>query len=114
MTNYESGANFERLMRRWLEAGGYVVVRSAGSKSPIDLVAWRENSFAIIQCKVQKRKISYDDEVAVLRGVALPRMLGDVERLLFVKNGKSVFMKNVDTGGFSTMTLREVLKECLR
>jgi len=38
MANYAKGANRERQLARELEAEGYVVTRSAGSRSPHDLV----------------------------------------------------------------------------
>lgn len=41
MTNYRKGANRERQLARELEAAGWTVTRSAGSRSPHDLVAIR-------------------------------------------------------------------------
>lgn len=38
MTNYAKGANRERQLAKELEDAGYVVTRSAGSRSPHDLV----------------------------------------------------------------------------
>ena len=48
---YVKGANFERQVKKDLEAAGYFVVRSAGSKGKIDLVAMRTNDVRLIQCK---------------------------------------------------------------
>ena len=39
--NYIQGRAFENRYRRRLEAAGWTVMRSAGSKGPFDLVYWR-------------------------------------------------------------------------
>ena len=53
MTNYATGRRFEWKRRDHWESLGYVVVRSAGSKSPIDLVAFSPTGGVLaIQCKV--------------------------------------------------------------
>lgn len=112
MTNYEKGVNLERLFKKFLESNGWTVVRSAGSKSNIDLVGWREDMFCIVQCKVQKRKISYVDEITSLKEVHLPIAAGlHTERLLVVKTKGSILVKNVDTGGCIELKLKD-LKEC--
>lgn len=51
MTQYERGANFERRVKRWLEGQGYFVIRSAGSKGPVDLVAVSAYETVLVQCK---------------------------------------------------------------
>ena len=51
MTRYRGGADFEREVRAHLVAEGYDVVRSAGSKTKVDLVAIKEGEVLIIQCK---------------------------------------------------------------
>jgi Holliday junction resolvase len=51
-TRYRIGADFERLVKSRFEDAGYVVIRSAGSKSKIDLVALKNGVVPIfIQCK---------------------------------------------------------------
>lgn len=52
MTNYHRGAYFERRVQRYYEKLGYLVIRSAGSHSPIDLVALKAGEVKLIQCKV--------------------------------------------------------------
>jgi len=52
MLRYRKGANFERRCRRFLEEKGWFVIRSGGSKSPVDLVALRDGEIALIQCRV--------------------------------------------------------------
>ena len=51
MKRYVKGANFERQVKKDLEAVGYFVIRSAGSKGKIDLVAFKSNDVRLIQCK---------------------------------------------------------------
>jgi len=40
VTPYQRGAAFERRVQQLLERQGWRVIRSAGSHSPVDLVAW--------------------------------------------------------------------------
>jgi Holliday junction resolvase len=54
LTNYSRGAAFERKIKKQYEAEGYYVIRSAGSKGPLDLVALKHDSFVFIQCKLRK------------------------------------------------------------
>ena len=42
MTSYSKGASFERKIKKILEAKGMFVVRSAGSKGPVDLIAFNK------------------------------------------------------------------------
>jgi len=49
MNQYRRGARVERLLRKKLESEGYYVVRSAGSKGAVDLVAWNINRIIVIQ-----------------------------------------------------------------
>lgn len=42
MSAYRKGASFERRIKKILEAKGMFVVRSAGSKGPVDLVAFNK------------------------------------------------------------------------
>lgn len=52
MTNrYRGGADFEREVRAALAADGYDVVRSAGSKTKVDLVAIKAGQVLLVQCK---------------------------------------------------------------
>lgn len=41
MSHYRRGADFERRVRHALEADGYEVIRSAGSKGAVDLVTFK-------------------------------------------------------------------------
>ena len=51
MSNYALGATFERRVKKQLEDAGYFVVRSAGSKGQLDLVAFGDGRTLFIQCK---------------------------------------------------------------
>jgi Holliday junction resolvase len=61
MTNYRKGAQFEREVVAIFRKNGFEAMRSAGSKSPYDLVIWKETSenkkicfVVFVQCKVKK------------------------------------------------------------
>jgi len=53
--NYNRGRSFEYRVKKYLENEGYLVVRSAGSKSPFDLVAISLKAYQpgviLVQCK---------------------------------------------------------------
>jgi Holliday junction resolvase len=67
------GADFERAVKKHLERNGYFVVRSAGSKGPVDLVALKAREILLIQAKATDGYVQPADR-AELRGLAL--MLG--------------------------------------
>lgn len=49
---YNKGANFERTIKKFLENTGHFVVRSAGSKGPVDLVSIdKMGAVTLIQCE---------------------------------------------------------------
>lgn len=48
---YNAGRRFEYQVRDFLRSKGWWVLRSAGSKSPCDLVALRSGEMMLIQCK---------------------------------------------------------------
>lgn len=45
------GIKKERSIRNQYEKAGWTVVRSGGSQSPFDLIAWKDNEMHIIQLK---------------------------------------------------------------
>lgn len=49
--NYRKGLVFEHQVRDWLTKRGWIVMRSAGSKTAVDLVGVRENHTILVQCK---------------------------------------------------------------
>lgn len=52
MAQYHRGRDFEHRVRAALVADGYDVIRSAGSKTKIDLVAFKAGQILLIQCKL--------------------------------------------------------------
>jgi len=64
MSNYSKGRRFEYDVQRLFKDNGYTCVRTAGSHSPWDLMAYREgtdNSYecrimVLVQCKVRRKK----------------------------------------------------------
>jgi predicted transcriptional regulator len=50
-TRYETGRRFEQRCRDALRKAGFFVIRSAGSKTPIDLVAIAAGETYLVQCK---------------------------------------------------------------
>lgn len=51
MSRYAKGARLERLARHELERRGYAVIRSAGSKGAVDLVAFSPHRILLVQVK---------------------------------------------------------------
>lgn len=51
MSNYDRGVRLERAVRHSLESDGYEVIRSAGSKTKVDLIAIKAGELLLIQCK---------------------------------------------------------------
>ena len=49
--NYRSGRDLEWVYRKRLEANGFTVMRSAGSKGPFDLIAWDTAACLHVQLK---------------------------------------------------------------
>jgi Holliday junction resolvase len=58
MTKYNTGRRFEYRVRDYFEQQGYLVFRSAGSRSPADLFIVKEGEFTLVQCKVNRRSLS--------------------------------------------------------
>jgi Holliday junction resolvase len=53
--NYRRGRRFEYKLKKELEKYGFLVVRSAGSRSPFDLVALNQSYIFFIQLKYNKK-----------------------------------------------------------
>ena len=53
-SNYSRGANFERRVKKHLEGRGFFVLRTAGSHSPVDLLAMRQGEIHLIQCALTR------------------------------------------------------------
>jgi hypothetical protein len=114
MTGYNQGRVFEYLVRDVYKKNGFTVIRSAGSKSPIDLMAWKEKEGEInvdlIQCKKETKKKNYKDDVIEMSGVQCG--LG-WRKVLWVKHGRDIAVYEVigvDVVLMGMATLKE-LKE---
>lgn len=51
MSHYRAGRDFEHAVRTELISDGYDVLRSAGSKTKIDLAAFKPGQAVFVQCK---------------------------------------------------------------
>ena len=58
MSNYTRGRRREHQARAILEAAGYTVIRSAGSKGAADLAAWNGDHLRLVQIKAGARGAS--------------------------------------------------------
>ncbi|MEM4275125.1 MAG: restriction endonuclease [Candidatus Nitrosocaldaceae archaeon] len=58
---YLKGRTFEYKIKRYLEGKGYYVLRSAGSKGPLDLIAIKGKEILLIQCKTYKNSKIIDE-----------------------------------------------------
>lgn len=65
MTHYISGRRAEWLARNELTKDGYTVVRAAGSKGKIDLVAWNFNGVKLIQVKKGQGRVTVEEYAAL-------------------------------------------------
>lgn len=77
MTQYDAGRRFEWATRNRLAGDGYDVVRSAGSKTKVDLVAFKPGQVLLVQCKADGRaapaeRVELLRLAALLPDIALP------------------------------------------
>jgi len=56
--SYVKGRRFEHYIKDKLEAKGWIVTRSAGSKGPFDLLAVKNGKILLIQCKWRRNTIA--------------------------------------------------------
>ena len=61
MSVYAGGRRAEYVARDYLQACGYTVMRSAGSKGAVDLAGWNEHQLVLIQVKRGTAKITKAD-----------------------------------------------------
>jgi Holliday junction resolvase len=64
-TRYERGRNLEYRLKKQLEDEGYTVIRSAGSHSPVDLVAFNQEEVLFIQVKSSESQAKRVEKIAV-------------------------------------------------
>jgi Holliday junction resolvase len=66
MSHYRAGRDFEHAVRAALVSDGYDVIRSAGSKTKVDLAAFKAGQALFVRCKRDGR-ISPAERVELLR-----------------------------------------------
>mgnify|MGYP000570454909 FL=1 len=95
MGSYARGAAFERKVRRLLEEDGWFVVRAAGSKGIVDLVALRERGnvlrVQLISCKLN----GYVPPAEREQLLELKRRLPHVEFLIAARRAGEVVFERV-------------------
>lgn len=70
VTNYERGVVVERKCRDELASRGYTVFRTAGSHSPIDLIAVKREDLLLVQVKrTRSNKPRYTADIRTLGSV---------------------------------------------
>jgi len=67
MSQYERGRAFEYRVRDALGADGYEVLRSAGSKTKVDLAAFKPGQLLLVQCKRTSGTIPPAERTDLLR-----------------------------------------------
>lgn len=73
--NYERGVRWERKLKKQFESAGYIVLRTAGSHGPVDLVCIGScGNVNFIQCKVVKTKAQANNLIKKFqKDLPLPR-----------------------------------------
>lgn len=66
MNAYQKGSAFERTVKKDLEARGYVVAKTGGSRSPFDLLAVRSHATPlVVQAKTNGRIDPHEREALI-------------------------------------------------
>jgi len=92
---YRSGYRFELAVKKYLEKHGWYVVRSAGSHGAVDLVAIRNGTVLLIQCKLRKRIPEHT--INQLRRLALPEYSPHLQPVYAYKERRYTFLRNLWT-----------------
>ncbi len=80
-SNYNRSREVEYMARDLLRSNGYNVIRSAESRSPVDLIAWREHDYPIfLQIKRARIRVrdpgkvaqTYRDDLDAFRKITCP------------------------------------------
>lgn len=72
MTHYDSGRRLEYKVRDDLRENGYEVIRSAGSKSPVDLLAFKRRQVLLVQVKNKRNPGPSEREALVALALCAP------------------------------------------
>jgi Holliday junction resolvase len=70
--SYVKGRRFEHYVKDKLEARGWIVARSAGSKGPFDLLAVKNGKILLIQCKWRRSMVAKNLIDVALKAGGLP------------------------------------------
>ncbi|NYZ79922.1 hypothetical protein H0N95_01575 [Candidatus Micrarchaeota archaeon] len=95
MNNYKKGYALEHKTKQLLEKNGWLAMRSPASKTPIDLMATKDGSTVIIQCK----KTTASDSMSITElgpFVDLAKKHKALALLAYSFNGTPVYAKKVD------------------
>lgn len=109
-TQYSRGRKFEYATMGRLREVGFLCVRSAGSHTPVDVVAWRAQTTWLVQCKrdgrlpvAEREKLcEWADEAGGVPVLAATAGRGTVEFIRLVPRGApdaSDEILDVDEGG---------------
>ena len=96
---YRAGAHFETRVRRYLKGKGWVVIRSAGSRGAVDLVAARGGEIVLLQCRV-------GGEFSLPQRLGLYAIASEFEGrgILTWRSGREIMWHEVDAQGHLTET----------
>lgn len=86
MTQYTTGRRFEYAVIKDLEVDGYDVIRAAGSKGKIDILAWKPGQILCIQAKSGKAWPPPSERAEVIR---LARAIGGIPIIAYKTAGQA-------------------------
>jgi len=110
MTKVNSGIKFEYSVRDYLQAKGYEVVRAAGSKGAVDLVAFDDVYGILIQAKKELRKSNYASDEERLRNTKCPP---NFTKQMWIKTNRTITVVEIEGEGkttIHTMSISEMNK----
>lgn len=112
---YIRGATFERDVASKLRKKGYLVVRSAGSHSPIDIVGiptrFRKRKLLFIQCKAGSNNLKLKPvlnglDVFTLTNLSLDKSLRrKVRYIVMIKRGRNILQFERTEEGWASVTI---------
>lgn len=95
MTIYSRGRAFEYRVRDFLKRNGWFVIRSAGSKTPVDLAAFKSNRTVFLQCKASKTPTLAKKERKAL--IMLKRTLRIEVGIAYRGPGNAIAFRSIDS-----------------
>jgi Holliday junction resolvase len=95
MTRYNSGANFERKVKKQFEDIGWYCTRSAGSKGKIDIICQKKGYITNIQCKLT-------NQISKAEIKELKKLQEQLGNKIFIASKKEneINLREVDMYGF--------------